>query len=87
MEATREYTRISNPDDLLPLLYHALTTPLGVRIPTSNPQGLREMISRLRAKHKDPLLSRFRIETSATRPTEELWLVLLPEHRTTNEAP
>lgn len=68
-------------DSLLPLLYSALDSPLGIKISTSNPHGLKKLIQSLRQQTKDELLSRFEIINSPHNPGGELWLVLLPDYR------
>ena len=71
----------ADPDSLALFLYTVLTEPFGVAIPTNNPQGLKQLITSIRNKLKDEMLSRFEIYTSPVNPTSELWLILKPEYR------
>lgn len=57
------------------LWYEALGTPLGIVVQTSNPEGLRQKLYRLREQANDPMLADISVVISPTVPGSHVWLV------------
>lgn len=60
--------------NFLYLAYEALGHPIGIAVPTNDPQRLRQRIYAERAAAKDPLLDCLALRISPSNPTGELWI-------------
>ena len=61
--------------EILELLYQAFHSPLGLRVPTDDPERLRQKLYQVRTQEGSPELATLSFVQSPSNPTGELWIV------------
>lgn len=66
---------VPSEEELLGVWYRALASPLGVVLPTLDPERVRSALNRARAGSLDPEIQGMSVCTSPDAPFAELWIV------------
>jgi len=66
---------MTDPDELLMLLYQALASPAGVVLAVTDFQACQQKLYQARKRSGDPDLAGLQFRRSPTSPDSELWIV------------
>lgn len=56
-------------------LYRALEAPLGIKVTTNDPEGLRQKLYAARSKAQNPDFEALTFSPSRSKPQSELWII------------